>query len=63
MISDEIKKGMLKPYECASKSTYYNENTFESASLATGCVLKVVDQVCSKKVLTQNFLIHTIHYK
>lgn len=31
-------------------SVYYNSDTYECASLATGCVLKVVDEVCSQNV-------------
>ncbi len=31
-------------------SVYYHWNTFECASLATGCLLSVVDAVCSKQV-------------
>lgn len=31
-------------------SVYYNQATYASASLAAGCVLNVVDQVCTKKV-------------
>ena len=31
-------------------SVYYHWDTFTCASLATGCLLEVVDAVCSKKV-------------
>ena len=32
-------------------SVYYHSQTFDCATLATGCVLKVVEGVCSKKVI------------
>ena len=31
-------------------SVYYHSDTFSCASLATGCLLTVVDAVCSQKV-------------
>ena len=31
-------------------SVYYHFDTFECATLATGCVLSVIDNVCSNKV-------------
>ncbi len=30
-------------------SVYYNKKTFECATLSTGCLLSVVDAVCTKK--------------
>jgi hypothetical protein len=31
-------------------SVYYNWSTFDAASLAAGCLLEIVDEVCLKKV-------------
>ncbi len=43
--SEEELKNMSKNMD----SVYYHSETYECALLATGCILNVVDQVCSKK--------------
>lgn len=35
---------------CNRESVYYHSDTFECAKMSTGCLLNVVDQVCSNKV-------------
>lgn len=48
---DELKELSRNP-----NSVYFNSATFECASMATGCLLEVVDQVCSEKVFNFCFI-------